>query len=608
MWKNDSNAGKSVGSNNLDNKSHDTVFNELMQECKVSPAGARLSTKVRNELEKMRPEERTELCRRKRDGCAPLFVASKRGNVEIVEYLIHVCAADLEQRGVFEVAEENAVHTVTPLWCAAVAGRVPVLRALVEAGADLNACSDSGSTPVRSACFMTRVEAVEFLVERGADIHRPNHNGGTCLINSVQSPRLLKLLLGRGAKVDACDMQRKTALHYAVQEQRVEAARLLLQHGANPRLVCCSGDDALRLACLKGAAQAVAVLTEATHFCPARVADAYELLGATQLDDFNDLTATLLAWRRATAIRNAYGPYIDKRPQRPPQPALGNVREWRTAAELETLALDVDAVRTQSLLVAERVLGPAHKDTIFRLMYRGAAYADAFRYQRCIDLWTWALQIRLHKDSLLFSDSSTDTCHTASALTRLLLDAHGSRLERARGLPRHVDVVRVFALLAEHLPSCRRALDARPVHKKQAETFDRALRCVTHLLHLLAETRGAQRAAVCARVRRLLAADVRSAHTGDTLLHLAVSRLNVVRSTYFADEVPDPPVFPSVGVVTLLLECGAPHLFFAAKCKLVEVFFTNNPRLTKNCQNVFTTLALLHYFTENVECKRPRRR
>lgn len=135
-------------------------------------------------------------------------------------------------------------------------------------------------------------------------------------------------------------------------------------------------------------------------------------------------------------------------------------------------------------------------------------------------------------------EAPTDTCHTACALTRLLLDVHDSQLERARGLPRHEDVMRVFVLLADQLPSCRRSLDARPVHKKQAEAFDRALRCVTHLLHLLAETRGPQRAAVCARVRRLLAAGVRSANTGDTLLHLAVSRLNVLRSTYFTDETP----------------------------------------------------------------------
>lgn len=141
------------------------------------------------------------MCCRSRDGCAPLFVASKRGNVEIVEYLVHVCAAELEQRGLYEVPDDRSVHTVTPLWAAAVAGRLDVLRALADAGADLDAASDSGSTPVRSACFMTHLDVVQFLVARGADLHRPNHNGGTCLINSVQSVGLCTFLLEHGAEV-----------------------------------------------------------------------------------------------------------------------------------------------------------------------------------------------------------------------------------------------------------------------------------------------------------------------------------------------------------------------------------------------------------------------
>ncbi|XP_068625734.1 protein fem-1 homolog C [Battus philenor] len=555
MWEEGAGAsGDGAGAGkNYDIKHHDTVFNELMQECKHSAPGARLSARLRTALERMRPEERSAVCRRTRDGCAPLFVACKRGNVEIVEYLVHVCAAELEQRGVYEVPDDRSVHHVTPLWCAAVAGRLEVLRVLADAGAELDACSGSGSTPVRSACFMTHFDVVKFLVERGADIHRPNHNGGTCLINSVQSVRLCTYLLEHGAEVDARDMQLKTALHYAIQEHRVESARLLLQHGANPRLASRAGDDALRTACLKGAAQIVSLLCTVVCYSPARTADAYELLGATQLDEFNDVAVALASWRRATAIRHAYSEYVEKRPVRAPHPALGHAREWRTHDELEAAAADMDALRTQALLVAERVLGPAHKDTVFRLMYRGASYADAFRYQRCIDLWSWALQIRIEKDSLLY----TDTCHTASALTRLLLDAGGGRLERAPRLPRYGDVLRVFTLLADHLPECRRALEARPVHKKQAETFDRALRCVSHLLLLLLRAPEPRRAELRARVRRLLAADVRSAHTGDTLLHLAVSRLNVIRSTYFADEVAVPPVFPSVEVVSLLLECGA---------------------------------------------------
>ncbi|KAJ8715834.1 hypothetical protein PYW07_010316 [Mythimna separata] len=557
MWEEggSSSSGGASSAKHSELAKQEAIFNELMQECRHSAPGARLSAKMRTALERMSPRARRALCSRKLDGCAPLFVACKRGNVEIVEYLVHVCAADLEQRGVYEVPDDRSVHSVTPLWCAAVAGRLEVLRVLADAGADLDAGSDSGSTPVRSACFMTHLDVVRFLVARGADIHRPNHNGGTCLINSVQSARLCAFLLEHGAAVNARDTQLKTVLHYAIQEHRVETARLLLEHGADPLLASRAGDDALRTACLKGAAQVVSLLASRVRYSAARMADAYELLGSTQLDEFNDVSAALAAWRRATAIRHGAGAYIPKRPVRAPAPALGGAREWRTLAELEAAATDMDALRTQSLLVVARVLGPDHKDTVFRLMYRGASYADAFRYQRCVELWGWALQLRIEKDSLL----SADTCHTACALTRLMLDAHGGRLERARGLPALGDALRVFRLLAAELPACRRLLEARPVFKAQADTFDRALRCVTHLLYLLherAET-PAERRAVAAAVRALVAADVRSAHTHDTLLHLCVSRLNVIRSTYFADELDAAPVFPHAGVVALLLRCGA---------------------------------------------------
>lgn len=74
-----------------------------------------------------------------------------------------------------------------------------------------------GSTPVRSACFMTHLDIVSYLVENGADIQRGNYNGGTCLINSVQSVQLCLYLLRHGATVNARDIQNKTALHYAIQ-------------------------------------------------------------------------------------------------------------------------------------------------------------------------------------------------------------------------------------------------------------------------------------------------------------------------------------------------------------------------------------------------------
>jgi ankyrin repeat protein len=101
------------------------------------------------------------------------------------------------------VQEERTFHYATPLWAASVGNHLHVVKLLVRLGANINAVSDSGSTAVRSACFMTNYEIVKFLVEAGADFKKPNYNGGTSLINSVQSIELCKFLISKGADVNA---------------------------------------------------------------------------------------------------------------------------------------------------------------------------------------------------------------------------------------------------------------------------------------------------------------------------------------------------------------------------------------------------------------------
>ena len=154
-----------------------------------------------------------------------------------------------------------------------------VVEVLVRHGADVNCVSDTGSTPVRSACFMTHLEIVRLLVQYRANIQRPNFNGGTCLINSVQSVQLCEFLLESGANVNAQDIQLKTALHYAIQEHRFETTKLLLRYKADPFLESKYKDDALQTACLKGAAQIFEYLVDHIPYQPERVASAFELLG-----------------------------------------------------------------------------------------------------------------------------------------------------------------------------------------------------------------------------------------------------------------------------------------------------------------------------------------
>ncbi|XP_052745107.1 protein fem-1 homolog CG6966 [Bicyclus anynana] len=526
----------------------DALFSDLMHEVTHGAPGARLSARLRAALERLPPGVRRGVAARTRDGCAPLFVAARRGNVELVDYLVHVCAAELEQRGVFTLAHDGSQHRATPLWAAAVAGQLPALRALADAGAALDARSDSGSTPARSACFLAHAAVVRELLARGADAHAPDRGGGTCLINAVHSAPLCALLLAHGARVDAQDQRLKTALHYAAQEQRADTVRLLLAHGADPALRSRDGDDALRAAALRGAGPALELLL-AREPAPGARADALELLGATQLGEARDAAAALRSWRRATALRAEHGAAKAGHAAAAralAAAALGGAREWAGAEALEALAADEDALHTQALLVVARVLGDRHPDTVARLVRRGAALAQAARQHECAALWGWALRLRVRRDSLLHADTGAAAC----ALTRLLLAAPA---------PRHRDVLRAFALLAGRLPGARAQLARRPAPARRAAA-DRALRCAALLLHLLLRTApdAAARARVGRRAARLVAADVRSA-AGDSLLHLAASRLT-------ADE------FPSPRLARELLRAGASaRATNAARCTPLHV-------------------------------------
>lgn len=50
----------------------------------------------------------------------------------------------------------------------------------------------------------------------------------------------------------------------------------------------------------------------------------------------------------------------------PPREAFQFQREFTTMSELDNIMADLDSIRIQSLLIAERILGPFHKDTVFR--------------------------------------------------------------------------------------------------------------------------------------------------------------------------------------------------------------------------------------------------
>lgn len=123
----------------------------------------------------------------------------------------------------------------TPLMRAARAGQIMAVKCLLHAGADKEAKSSIGYTPLLSAAQAGSAGCVELLLLSGADV-KAEVDGNTalhCAAMFALGPVTITLLIMKGANLNARNMRKMTPLHFAVLENRVEAANALLQAGAD---------------------------------------------------------------------------------------------------------------------------------------------------------------------------------------------------------------------------------------------------------------------------------------------------------------------------------------------------------------------------------------
>ena len=133
-----------------------------------------------------------------------------------------------------------------PLHHAARDGNLPMVKLLVEHGADIQAGTKGrssrgmsvigGFTALHLAAGEERDEVVEFLLQHGAS-HQARTGGSRWYplhwAASKGALRSVKLLLKHGANVHACDLAGQTALFSAIECRDVNLVRCLLEAGAN---------------------------------------------------------------------------------------------------------------------------------------------------------------------------------------------------------------------------------------------------------------------------------------------------------------------------------------------------------------------------------------
>ena len=214
---------------------------------------------------------------------------------------------------------------VTPLMLAATNGSSRMIDALLRAGADANESSPEGETVLMTASRTGDPKAVALLLEAGAAVNgAESWRGETALMWAAAENHaaVVKILIDHGASRDAPSRALKfpnvrynlathatlpppqggfTALMFAARQGALDAARALVDAGANPDLQDPDGTPALTVAIVNGHHDVARLLLE--HGANPNVADT---AGMTPLYAAVELhTSEMYPERRP--LRQSYG-------------------------------------------------------------------------------------------------------------------------------------------------------------------------------------------------------------------------------------------------------------------------------------------------------------
>uniref|UniRef100_A0A1L8DB34 Putative ankyrin repeat protein n=1 Tax=Nyssomyia neivai TaxID=330878 RepID=A0A1L8DB34_9DIPT len=494
----------------------------------------------------------------KTGGATPLVIASRNGNYDIVQYLLQKRYVDVELPGCV-IFDGDTIEGAPPLWCAAAAGHINIVKLLVKHGANVNSTTRTKSTPLRAACFDGHYEIVEYLVLNGADIEMANRHGHTCLMIACYKGHLkiAVYLMSLGANVNRRTVKGYTALHDCADSGSLEILKVLLKYGATMD-VDSYGMTPLLAASVTGNVPIVEHLITLPYVSRMDRIAALELLGATFVDKKRDMLNALSFWRRAMEERYDHEPKLPKPCDIKPVAAYDYVQEVAEVATLEELVMDPDEMRMQALVIRERILGPAHPDTSYYIRYRGAVYADAGRFDRCIELWTYALTMQ---QSILqpLSPMTQSSLLSFAELFNFMLEEVGRPVTRGRIVPpiNTDDMLLVFDKAVCEVKKGQKMINEQPEKERDTGALSRALVSALHLACHLArllsddvECSEKVRQQVLKALYDLVSLKV-IIRSGRTALHLACYREAALVGRYPASE------FPSTQLTKALLQVGA---------------------------------------------------
>lgn len=164
-----------------------------------------------------------------------LFIAVRSGNIKQAKKLIEA-GYDVNYK---KKDSSTLLHY---------AFTVDMAQLLIENGASLNEVNRAGATPLTNAIRNGRIEVAKYLVKKGAN---PNVNNGVTEPALAEALRLHQLKLGEFLIAHGADpnlknnMFREHILFMAVENDQVEFAKMLIDHGADVYITNYRGETLL---------------------------------------------------------------------------------------------------------------------------------------------------------------------------------------------------------------------------------------------------------------------------------------------------------------------------------------------------------------------------
>ncbi|NWY65595.1 ZDH13 Palmitoyltransferase, partial [Erithacus rubecula] len=172
-----------------------------------------------------------------------LHWAAINNRQELVKYYISKGAV-VDQLG----GELNS----TPLHWAIRQGHLPMVMLLLNCGADPSLIDGEGFSSIHLAVLFQHMPIIAYLIAKGQNIDTTDFNGQTPLMLTAQKaigPEPLRFLLKLNPSLNAVDnVQKNTALHWAIASGNTSAVDLLLEAGASLDIKNVKGETPLDIA------------------------------------------------------------------------------------------------------------------------------------------------------------------------------------------------------------------------------------------------------------------------------------------------------------------------------------------------------------------------